>query len=233
MGDEMAQARASDGEFWFRTFVAEIPLSAVVLGPDLEILQFNDAAARNLGYTREEFAKLTIYDIEAAVSPQQLREITAQRRAAGDLSPLVTKHRTKAGELRDITLYGTHFHDQGGRVITGCVWIDVTEQKAAETALLESERHAREQEAWFHTLFDTIPLSAAIIDPDTLRFLQFNDVAAETLGYTREEFAKLTVFDLDPPSPSNAISGWWSDCVPARRSCSRQNIGPSPAFHGT
>ncbi len=61
----------------------------------------------------------------------------------------------------------------------------------------QAQALAAERETWFHTLFDTIPLSAALIDPETLEFLQFNDAAAENLGYTREEFAKLTVHDIE------------------------------------
>ena len=142
---KQAQARVAERETWFHTLFDTIPMSAALIDPQtLEFLQFNDASAENLGYTREEFAKLTVHDIEAIYSHQQLEEMVAQLRlgSSSDLiHPLETKHRTKSGEVRDVIVY-VRFMNIDGRQVENCVWEDVTERKAAEAALLKSEKLA-------------------------------------------------------------------------------------------
>ncbi len=138
-----AQAVAAERETWFHTLFNTIPLSAALIDAEtLEFLQFNYAAAENLGYTREEFAKLTVYDIEAVHSPEKLDELIAQRDPLNDfIPPHETKHRTKSGELRDVIVYGRYMF-VGGRRVNNCVWEDVTEKKSTEAALHQSEKLA-------------------------------------------------------------------------------------------
>ena len=89
---------------------------------------------------------------------------------------------------------GTPIRDANGKVVC---WFgtctDIEELKQAQA-------RAAERETWFHTLFDTIPLSVVLIDPHSRKLLQFNDAAAENLGYTREEFAKLAIDEIDAVS---------------------------------
>ncbi len=141
---KQAQALAAEREIWFHTLFNTIPLSAALIDPQtLEFLQFNYAAAENLGYTREEFAKLTVYDIEAAHPPAQLDELLVDRRKSlsNVLPPLETRHRTKSGEVRDVIVYGRYM-SVGNRRVQNCVWEDVTEAKSTEVALLQSEKLA-------------------------------------------------------------------------------------------
>ena len=92
---KQAQARTAERETWFRTLFETIPLSVTLIDPrSRRLLQFNDAAAKDLGYTREEFAKLTIDDIDAVHSPQQLDEHFAERSRSGDFAVFERKHRT-------------------------------------------------------------------------------------------------------------------------------------------
>ena len=140
---KQAEARATERETEFHTLFNTIPLSVALVDPQtLEFLQFNDAAAEDLGYTREEFAKLTVYDIEGVYSPQQLDKLIAQRASSSNLlPPIETKHRTKSGNLRDVIVYSRYMSIDGRRV-ANCVWEDVTEKKVAEVALLRSEKLA-------------------------------------------------------------------------------------------
>jgi len=52
-------------------------------------------------------------------------------------------------------------------------------------------------ETKFKTIFNTSLDGILLIDPRTNRFLEFNTNAHKMLGYTKEEFAKLTISDLD------------------------------------
>jgi PAS domain S-box-containing protein/putative nucleotidyltransferase with HDIG domain len=65
--------------------------------------------------------------------------------------------------------------------------IDITERKRAEESL-----------AVFRALIDRSNDAIEIIEPDTARFLDVNEKSCLDLGYTRQEYLSLTVFDIDP-----------------------------------
>jgi two-component system sensor histidine kinase/response regulator len=73
----------------------------------------------------------------------------------------------------------------------GRIWCfrDITEQDRMQTALAEREE-------LFRSIFTQAKEAITLIDGQTLRFVEFNDMACETLGYTREEFAALAVPDI-------------------------------------
>lgn len=139
---KQAQAHAAEQEAWFRMLFDSIPLSAALINPStMEFLQFNDAAAKNLGYTREEFAHLTVSDIEAAYPAPQIHKMVAERFSEGDLVVLETKHRMKSGEVRDVVV-NYRIMNVNGHWVSNCVWADVTDKKVAEATLLQSEKLA-------------------------------------------------------------------------------------------
>jgi PAS domain S-box-containing protein len=69
---------------------------------------------------------------------------------------------------------------------------DITARKAAENALRESEEKYR-------TLFSQIPDAIMIFDQKSHRFLDCNQVALDTYGYSIEELRQMTPYDLHPP----------------------------------
>ena len=66
---------------------------------------------------------------------------------------------------------------------------DITERKNAEQALQDSEKQYR-------ALFEQAADSILLIEPNTAEFVDFNDVAHESLGYTREEFGEMKITDF-------------------------------------
>jgi diguanylate cyclase (GGDEF)-like protein/PAS domain S-box-containing protein len=59
-----------------------------------------------------------------------------------------------------------------------------------------AERELREREEMYRTLVNQAADAIVLIDAETLGFTEFNSVAHEGLGYTREEFAALTLSEL-------------------------------------
>jgi diguanylate cyclase (GGDEF)-like protein/PAS domain S-box-containing protein len=67
--------------------------------------------------------------------------------------------------------------------------LDITARKAAESALMESERK-------FRSLFERSPVGIALSDYRTRRFLQVNDAFLEPGGFRREEILAMTFDQL-------------------------------------
>jgi PAS domain S-box-containing protein len=104
----------------------------------LKFLHFNDEAAHNLGYTREEFSRLSVSDIDESYAFSQQ---DFDRLRAGQRLVLEGKHKTRTGAQRDVIVYVRQM-TLGGRLVANCLWQDVTDKKAAEAALLQSEKLA-------------------------------------------------------------------------------------------
>jgi len=66
---------------------------------------------------------------------------------------------------------------------------DITERKLMNLKLSDAEQR-------YHALFNQTPLGVLVIDPQTLKVVEFNDATHIQLGYSREEFSKLRVQDF-------------------------------------
>ena len=86
-------------------------------------------------------------------------------------------------------------------VIDGVVitFEDITVRKRAEQAIGASEQRVR-------MLFEMSSDSIVMVDPETERFVEFTRIAYEHLGYTRDEFAKLTISDIEVVESTDEIA---------------------------
>ena len=126
----------------------EAVMSAIVAGAgdaveltDLETLrfvEFNDAACRMLGYTREEYAKLSVGDIEAGQNPDQLRDMVAALPAGQPIS-FETRHQRKDGSLIDVRV-NLRAIVLNGRRYAVAIWSDISEAKRIANEL-DGHRH--------------------------------------------------------------------------------------------
>lgn len=87
--------------------------------------------------------------------------------------------------------------------------VQTLERVLRETALRAAQRQSEhdliESEKRFRELFNGNPLPVWVFDIETLRFLDVNDVACRTYGYTRDEFLALTPRDVRPPEDIPAM----------------------------
>ncbi len=106
-------------------------------------IEFNRAAHENLGYTHEEFAGLTIAEIEASQSPEQVRQNMAAIMESGR-SIFETLHRHRDGSVHNVRVSACRVHLHQRECITA-IWSDITETKRTQTQLqlLAEELRAR------------------------------------------------------------------------------------------
>jgi len=118
----------------YRTLFEQSPDGIVMMDPDtLQPIEFSDAAHRQLGYSREEFAALRWSDVEANGTPERTKRWVEQLLQRGE-ARFETEHRTKQGELRQVEVIAQTLK-LGDRTILHCIHHDITERKRAEAAL--------------------------------------------------------------------------------------------------
>lgn len=134
--------RACEVELRFQTIFEQAPYGIVIIDKHGKLLEFNEAAHRDLGYSREEFAKLSLKDIDPYESPEEIQESMNKVMERGEAEHEV-RHRTKDGKIRDVNIIARVVNLSGSRVFQ-TIWHDITEKKLAEAALTKYREHLEE-----------------------------------------------------------------------------------------
>jgi PAS domain S-box-containing protein len=112
----------------------------------LEFTEFNDAACEGLGYTRDEFARLKLSDVQGDMTFEETREKVRIAAATPDGLRFANKHRHKDGSLRERRISNRPV-SVGERTYLAHVWHDVTLEMQVERALAEAGMFLRETQA--------------------------------------------------------------------------------------
>ncbi|MFO1326222.1 MAG: PAS domain S-box protein [Rubrivivax sp.] len=151
----------------------------------------NASFARMAGRAVDEIVGRTDFDItsaeRAALWSAQDREVLSGGKAMSEERWLTVRD---SGERVLVEIIKSPMHDEAGRR-TGVLGVarDITLIKQGASAIAEQDR-------LIDALFGQTTDSIAVVDPDTRRFVSFNDAACQGLGYTRQEFADLGPADL-------------------------------------
>jgi PAS domain S-box-containing protein len=111
------------------------------------------------------------------------------------------RFRTANGTLRTV-LYSAETVQLNGQTCILSVSNDITERKAAEEALSESEKR-------FRTLVEQATDALFVVDADG-RLIDVNQEACHTLGYTREELLQLSVPDVQKTVSMEDLQQDWA-----------------------
>jgi PAS domain S-box-containing protein len=124
-----------EAELRQRTLFGTAPFGVIVIDPVTHrILDVNDRACEEYGYTREEFLAMSIADIDALGDSEAIRLRGRAHVVRPGTQELEVQHRTKSGEIRDVLLRAQGVV-LGGRDVTYGAHFDITARKAAEARL--------------------------------------------------------------------------------------------------
>ena len=153
------------------------------------ILETNEASCKMLGYTEEELLQLTLADIEARLSPEEIAQALPKIMAAG-AAIFETQHRRKDGHIIDVVI-ATRYLSQIGGGLFYAFMLDITARKTAE------ERYS--------TIIQTALDGFWLMDTQG-RILEANQAYCKMSGYTQEELARMTVADIEAQIPPEEIA---------------------------
>jgi PAS domain S-box-containing protein len=129
-----------------RILFEQSPDGIVITDPEsARIVEFNQAAHRQLGYTREEFAALTLPEIVAGKTPEQIWAVTRRVMREGS-ADFESQHRTKQGELRTVRVTVQRV-EVPGQVLHQAVWRDMTESRRNEERVRKLSRAVEQSPA--------------------------------------------------------------------------------------
>jgi PAS domain S-box-containing protein len=157
-----------------------------------KIVAANAAACRYYGYSREEFARLVIMEINIQDPAVTLKDMAHARVEEGAVFQF--RHRKKNGEIRDVEVFSAPITQEGHQYLHSIIQ-DVTDRRRAQEALKESEQKFRDI---FNNSTDAIYLHEIMEDGTPGRFTDVNEVACRMLGYTREELLEKSPLDIAP-----------------------------------
>jgi PAS domain S-box-containing protein len=129
----------------YRTLFQLAADSIVLIDPvTSEIVKFNDSAHQNLGYSREEFEKIKIKDLDVQEPPEKFFNRTKKIAKGLPLESFETMQKGKDGTVRNVHVCGSSITFKGKKYILS-IWRDITELKKYEYALKEKEFKLSEQ----------------------------------------------------------------------------------------
>ncbi len=223
--DEMrrqAEEALGEREAIFRSIVEQAVDAIGLVDPATgRFIEFNDAACRNLGYSREEFAALTLGDVDLNWPGERIVQALADLKATG-VNVFETRHRRKDGEIRDVRVSASMI-DVAGRACFSGLWSDITDSRRLTEELARYREHleqlvvertealgaanriaaeqvidAARSRQNFDTFFNTIDDLLFVLDGRG-NMIHVNETVRRRLGYSEAELIGRSVLDVHPP----------------------------------
>jgi PAS domain S-box-containing protein len=178
-----------ESEEKFHGITNSIKEAVIVVNDEAKVTYWNPAAEKIFDYTNEE---ATGKDIHRLVVPKSMCQEVRDRIAisvktftqtgmgyftVGNVE-LVGRRKDGSEFPVELSISPTKFMGKWSAV---AVVKDITKRKQAEQKLRDAEQR-------YHAIFNQAPLGVLVVDPETARVVEFNDVAHQLLCYSREEF---------------------------------------------
>ena len=181
--------KLKEGEERFRSLFEQAANSIALVDADTGgIIEFNERAHEDLGYSREEFERLSLADIDLLESPEEVKARLDKIREMGS-DIFETRHITREGNVRDM-LISARMLNVPGKNLCMSIWTDITERK-------EAEREHMANLKFFESMDKVNRAIQGADDPEEM----MKDVLDEVLSIFDCDRAYL-MYPCDPESPT-------------------------------
>ncbi|MEO6327197.1 MAG: PAS domain S-box protein [Thermoanaerobaculia bacterium] len=173
--------------------IFQVSPANIAIGSSSDLIQnANDRYCQFFGYEREEMIGRTARELGLWANAADRAPMIEILRTQGRVQSFASSFRRKNGEVRD-GLMTVEPIDLGTEPMFLFMIEDITERKAADKLLRESEERYR-------LLFDESPMPLWSYDQSTLEIVTANQAAADQYGYTKDELTSMTLDDIRPAS---------------------------------
>jgi PAS domain S-box-containing protein len=210
------QNKLRESEERFRTLFEEAPLGYQSLAENGGIIYVNYEWCRMLGYNKEEVNGKWFGEFLSPEEQEKFRrnfKILKQTGVEYSVKyEMIKKDRTKI----HVSIDGkVRYDEQGNYIQSHCILKDITEQKLAEDALVESEKRFRKRENEIRTITDNIPALISYVDANGYyRFINrqyekwFGISSEEIIGKHYKDVLGEVAYEQIKDHVDKALSGW-------------------------
>ena len=178
-----------ESEQRFRTLVKHAGDGFELIDEEGRYLDVNAASLDQLGYTREEMLRLSVFEIAPLLTKEQFVRDKHSLHSSGSALRVEPVHRRKNGSTFPVELTISTIR-LVGQICTITQVRDITERKQAELALAGSELRYRRLHESMREAFVSVDMAS--------RIQEFNAVYQQLLGYSEAELRDLTYLDITP-----------------------------------
>jgi PAS domain S-box-containing protein len=182
-----SEQKTKDAEQRYHALFNQSPLGVLIIDPvTMGFAEFNDVAHQQLGYDREEFEKLTLKDIEAKETEDEVKSHIAKMLREGR-EEFETEHQTKDCSIKNV-LVSTRTIEMTNKKLLHCIFHDITDIRNTQKSLMESEEQYR-------NLVELAQEGVWVFDRDYLTTF-VNPRMAQMLGYVQSEMVGKRAFEF-------------------------------------
>jgi PAS domain S-box-containing protein len=193
--DITEQTRAEKEAAFSRSLIELTRDPFYVLSPEegFRMVYANRASCEHFGMDLETLQTLSIPDWDPAFDMSQV-DALLERQRRGESQRFETLHRVASGKLVPVEVTANQLMHDGREYICGYFY-DITERKAMDSALKESEARYRTLSQEFQALLDGVPDALTLLSPD-LKVLWANHASAWHLSLKPEEMIEAHCYKL-------------------------------------
>lgn len=194
--EKKTEIALKESEAKYRSLIEQASDGILVHDFEGNILDFNIAATKYTGYTREEFGKLKIFDL---LFVEDLKDfpIPFERLRNGETTGVPRRIKRKDGSTIIMEL-SSRMNDEGNVI---AIARDITERLKAEEDIVQSESR-------FRTLTENAPIGIFQTDSDG-NCVYVNEYWLEISGFTiAESLGRGWVAALHPEDKERAVNEW-------------------------
>ncbi len=187
----------------FRLLVDQSNDTFVVIDPESgQFLDINQKGLSDLGYSREEFLALQIFDLDPGITPEMWSALRAAVQHSGVLGR-VGSHRRKDGTLVPVEMNARWARVDRDYIVAGIR--DISQRQENERALRASEQR-------FRTTLERLIEGCHILAPDWT-ILYINEVGARHSRSTVAELLGKSLLDLHPALADSPLFTAFHACM--------------------